>query len=128
MILTESAFPERQFDATIFRVEPFNGGLFQLVKIFLTDKEGLLKPGRQIQGKILTGNHNALWVPSSSVINLGQNQSVFLMNNGRFTAKTIKTGVHTGDKVEVLSGINENSQIASNALLLTDSDSFINPD
>lgn len=128
VMLLETTLPEQKFEATISQVEPLNGGLFQLVKVFLTDKEGRLKPGRQIQGQIVAGNHDALWIPGSSVINLGQKQSVFVMQNGRFIATSIKTGLHTGDKVEVLSGIDQDSKIAANALLLTDSDSFINPD
>jgi len=59
---------------------------------------------------------------------LGQRQLVFEMDNNKFIATSVKTGLRSGDKIEILSGIDPDSKIALNAFLLTDSDGFINPD
>ena len=125
MVLTDASTPMRKFDAIVSQVEPLNGGVFQLVKVFFKDQQGLMKPGRQIQGHIQVGLRPSLWVPRSSIVQMGQKQSVFVMNKGRFIATAVKTGLRSGDKVEVLGGIDQDSEIASNALLLTDSDGFI---
>jgi len=116
---------KESIEATISQIEPLNGSLFQLVKVYFTQKEGNLLPGSQIQAQIITGNHNALWLPRSAVINLGQRQSIFVMTDGNFIATTIKTGLQSGNHIEILSDIDQNSKIALNALLLIDSDGFI---
>jgi len=47
------------------------------------------------------------------------------MCDKKFIATTIKTGVRSGENIEILSGIDQHSKVALNALLLTDSDGFI---
>ena len=126
VILTDAVSPDRMFNATVSQIEPLNGGLFQLVKVYVADKEKILLPGRQIQAYIQAGNHNTLWVPKSAVVNLGQKRLVFQLNDRTFVAVNIKTGLQSGDNIEVLTGINEGTKIALNASLLTDSDGFIN--
>lgn len=128
VVFTDATFPDRKFEALVNQIEPLNGGLFQLVKVYFKDPQGQMKPGRQIQGQILPGDHTCLWVPRSSVFNMGQNQSVFVMQNGRFVPTSIKTGMRSGDQIEVLWGIDQHSVIALNASLLNDSDSFIDSD
>jgi Cu(I)/Ag(I) efflux system membrane fusion protein len=125
VLLSPGTAQAKEIEAKISQIEPLNGGLFQLVKVFFRDNDGLLLPGRQIQAKIPTSYHEALWVPKTAVMDLGQHQSVFRMLDNKFVATTIKTGLQSGDNVEVLSGIEQNSTIALNALLLTDSDGFI---
>ncbi len=127
VILKDAAIPERKFDATISQIEPLNGGLFQLVKVFFSDKEGLISPGSQIEAQILAGSHDAMWLSKTAIINLGQRQSVFVMDDNKFIATTIQTGMRSGDKIEILSGIDQDSKIAMNASLLVDSDGFIDP-
>jgi len=126
VIVTVPASQGEKFEAAISQIEPLNGGLFQLVKVYFTNKEGHLLPGSQIQAQILAGDHEALWLSRTAVVNLGQRQSAFVMHDNKFIATTIKTGLQSGDHIEILSGVDQSSQIALNALLLTDSDGFIN--
>jgi len=58
-------------------------------------------------------------------VDLGQSQAVFLQRDTLFIATAVKTGLRSGDQIEVCSGLDENSRIAANASLLTDSDGFI---
>jgi membrane fusion protein, copper/silver efflux system len=125
VIITDAANPDRQFSASIDQIDPLNGGLFQSVKVYVADNERILLPGRQIKASILAGSRNGLWVPVTSVIDMGQHRSVFVFNENRFVATEVRTGVRSKDKIEILTGINENSKIAEKALLLTDSDGFI---
>jgi membrane fusion protein, copper/silver efflux system len=125
VILTDAVSPDRIFKATISQIEPLNGGLFQLVKVYVIDQEKLLLPGRQIQAYIQAGSRDALWVPKSAIVNLGHKRLVFLLKGRTFAAINIITGLQSADQIEVLSGIDQSSKIALNASLLTDSDGFI---
>lgn len=128
VMLENVAFPDQNFEATISQIEPLNGGLFQLVKVFFTDRDGLMAPGSQVHGHILAGTHDALWLSKTAIVNLGQRSLVFVMNDNKFIATTVKTGLQSGDKIEIISGIDPDSKIALNAFLLTDFDGFISPD
>jgi len=125
VIIIDTANSGRQFVGAIDQIEPLNGGIFQTVKVYITDNERLLLPGRQIKAQIMAGIRDGLWVPVSAVANLGQRRSVFVMDGNKFVAMEIGTGVRSEDKIEILSGIDQNSRIAEKALLLIDSDGFI---
>jgi len=125
VMVSDAVSPERILSATISQIEPLNGGLFQLVKVYITDQKKLLVPGRQIQARIRAGKHAGLWIPRTAVINLGQHQTVFLKRDNTFIATRITTGIQSGDKIEIRNGIKPDSKIALNASLLTDSDGFI---
>jgi hypothetical protein len=93
--------------------------------VYIADNERLLLPGRQIRATILAGNCSALWVPVTAVVDLGHRRSVFVRNGKRFISTEVRTGMRLKDKIEILSGIDENSEIACKAMLLTDSDGLI---
>jgi len=115
----------KKIEASVSQIEPLNGGVFQLVKVYFSDKDGILFPGRQIQANICTGKNKSIWLPETTVVNLGQHKSVFVKYKNKFMATVIKTGIHSGSKIEILSGINQNSNVALNASLLIDSDGLI---
>lgn len=125
VIITDADYPGREFTASISQIEPLNGGLFQSVKVYFREDEGILLPGRQIRARIVAGNRDGLWVPVTSVVEMGQRQSVFVKEDDKFLAREVRTGIRSGDKIEILSGIDNNSSIAEKALLLVDSDGFI---
>ena len=122
---TVSGSKSKKIEAYISQIEPLNGALFQLVKVYFNDNEGLMLPGTQIHAQIMAGDHEAMWLPVSAVVNLGKRQMVFAMQGAKFIPATINTGLRFGEYIEVLSGIDQDSKIAVNALLLTDSDGFI---
>ncbi|MDD4968304.1 MAG: efflux RND transporter periplasmic adaptor subunit [Paludibacter sp.] len=120
-----NASPAKRIEAVISQIEPLNGGVFQLVKVYFTDKDGVLFPGRQIQATIQAGTTHSIWLPETTVVNMGQHKSVFVKHDNKFLATVIKTGIHTGNKVEILSGVDQQSKVALNASLLIDSDGLI---
>jgi len=109
----------------VHQIEPLNGGVFQLVKVYFSDKEGSFIPGRHIQAEIQSGKRNSFWLPETTVVNMGEHTSVFVKNNDQFLATVIRTGLHQGDKIEILSGVDTDSKVALNASLLIDSDGLI---
>ncbi len=125
VVVTDAANPGKQYYGIISQIEPLNGGLFQTVKVYITDNERLLLPGRQIEAQIMAGTREGLWVPASAVVALGRSWLVFVLDQNRFVATEVRTGVRAEDKIEILSGITRDSKIAEKALLLTDSDGFI---
>jgi membrane fusion protein, copper/silver efflux system len=125
VILSDVVNPGRKLKATVNQVEPLNGGLFQLVRIYLTDPEKILIPGMKIHAFIEAGKRPTLWVKKSAVADLGLHSAVFLLQDSSFVAIPVKTGIRSGDKIEICSGIDEHSIIAANASLLTDSDGLI---
>jgi Cu(I)/Ag(I) efflux system membrane fusion protein len=127
VILTDESYPERQISASIDQIEPFNGGLFQTVKVFIKtdDKDGFF-PGKQITARILAGSHDGLWLPATAVVEMGQHRSVFIKKENKYVPSEVRTGVRSNNKIEILYGIDQNSIVAQEALLLVDSDGFIN--
>jgi Cu(I)/Ag(I) efflux system membrane fusion protein len=73
----------------------------------------------------MAGDRDGLWVPVSAVVDLGQRSTVFVMDENKFIATEIRTGVRSNNKIEILSGLEQNVKIAEKALLLVDSDGFI---
>lgn len=128
VILTDAASPGERVEATISLIEPLNGGLFQIVKVYTGGKEGLLSPGKLIQASIITGTHSGLWVPLSAVYNLGQHQVVYIKKENSFIATQVTTGLRSEDMVEITEGLDTGSEIALKATLLTDSDGFVKPE
>ncbi len=125
VIITDAADPDREFTASISQTEPLNGGLFQSVKVYMRDNDRHLLPGRQIMARIMAGTHESLWLPVTAVADMGQRRSVFVMEENKFYATEVRTGIRSADKIEILSGIDQNSTVAEKALLLIDSDGFI---
>jgi membrane fusion protein, copper/silver efflux system len=124
--LTDAVSHDKNIEATISLIEPLNGGLFQLVKVYTGDNEGIFLPGKLIQASISAGTHTGLWIPRTAVYNLGQHQAVFILKDNRFIAAPVTTGLRSGEMVEILEGVEKGVEIALKATLLTDSDGFIN--
>jgi len=125
-VYIQSDFPSStNYETSISQIEPLNGGIFQLVKVYFKNKDGNLFPGRQIQAEIRTDKHNSIWLPETTIVNMGHHKSVFIKYKNKFIATIIKTGMHTGNKIEILSGIDCTSNVALNPSLLIDSDGLI---
>jgi len=125
VIISANTTSGKKIETSVSQIEPLNGGVFQLVKVYFSDKDGILFPGRQIQANIHTDKNESIWLPETTVVNLGQHKSVFVKHKNKFMATVIKTGIHNGSKIEILSGIDKSSNVALNASLLIDSDGLI---
>ncbi|HNP94827.1 MAG TPA: efflux RND transporter periplasmic adaptor subunit [Cyclobacteriaceae bacterium] len=107
-------------------IQPFfsSGSEFLLVRSYLVNQGDNLRVGQLVKGK-LTKNAEALFVPRSAVLDLGVQRVVFIKNNGTFTMRMVKTGLESGNHLEILDGLQQDSEIAINAQYLVDSESFI---
>jgi Cu(I)/Ag(I) efflux system membrane fusion protein len=107
-------------------IEPFfRGDSKTLTARVNFDNKNMLTLGSQVTAKIFTGKKKGLWLPQTAVLTLGMNDVAFLKSQGGFAAHKITTGMRTGDKVQILSGLNATDTVAANAQYLIDSESFI---
>ncbi len=113
------------FSGSISQIEPLNGGYFQLLKVYIKDNEKILKPGRQIKGWIKAEDRDALWIPQTAVVDMGLSRSVFVLKEGRFISRNVETGLQLNKMIEITKGLDINSELALNGLLLVDSDGLI---
>jgi membrane fusion protein, copper/silver efflux system len=119
--------------ANIDFIEPaYQGGRkFIQARVYIKNPDLRLKINSLLQG-IITYSNRHLSVPSSSVLNLGKRNFVWVVKsrneNGvkALEAKEIAAGAGSGGFIEVLSGITAHDEIARDAGYLLDSESLIN--
>ena len=116
--------PEHSFIKYIDLVQPVfrEGENFALVRTYVPS-EGFIV-GEMLQAKVPVFVKNSLWLPQSSVIDLGMESVVFAKEGNAFVPKKINTGVQIDGLVQVLTDISQWT-IAKDASYLMDSESFI---
>ena len=118
---------ETIISAHINFIQPFfnNGIPFLQVRAYLNDPKNIIRIGQLVTGTINYVHPQTLWVPRQSVIDLGMQQVVFVKKAGSFMPTQVKTGVRSGNMIEVADGLDESAEVALNAQYLIDSESFI---
>ena len=94
-------------------------------RVYLSNKNQKLKIGNLLQGEIKTEPKQGLWAPESAVYDLGVDKIVFVKKGDAFETRKVVTGINSANLVQILSGLNENDEIAANAQYMVDSESFI---
>jgi Cu(I)/Ag(I) efflux system membrane fusion protein len=95
------------------------------VRVNILNKNHEYKIGNLVKAKISCDSLETLWVPASSVVDLGKNKIIWLWESSTFISKKVETGMVNNGWIEVTDGLTENSQVASEAHYLTDSEGFI---
>lgn len=112
--LTLSALGNKTFNAHIDRISPVidaNNGTFKVV-VVVDNKNGELKPGMFAEVNIQLGLHeNTLVAPSNAVLSLDNNHMVYQVIDGKAVKTDITLGYQHNGLVEVLSGLNDDSQL-----------------
>jgi len=93
-------------DGTVGEVVPANDPVSRsfLIKVNLHRRKPL-KSGLFGRAQIVIGERSGLFVPKTAVRERGQLTFVFIAQDGRARMRLVKTGKPTGDKLELLSGI-----------------------
>lgn len=94
-------------------------------RVYLNNPNNEIKIGAIVKAKLIDKNQKGLFVPSSSVVSLGLSNVVFIKQNGLFKAQKVVVNNRSKEWTEIVSGITKESEIAKNAQLLMDSESFI---
>jgi RND family efflux transporter MFP subunit len=94
------------------------------VRLAFANPGFVLKPDMYGEVQFQTGGARRLVVPQSAVLNSGDRQVVFLdRGNGFFEPREVKIGVQSGDRVEILSGLQAGERIVTSGNFLIDSES-----
>lgn len=94
-------------------------------RVYLSNLNGEIKVGSNVKGTINAGEKTGYFIPATAVVNLGTNHVVFLKENNLFRAHKVIVGTVISNMIEIVSGMQEGDQVAENAQLLMDSESFI---
>jgi len=116
-----------KFTAKIDFVEPqyHEGGKTVSVRIYFNNAKQELPIG--IRVKIITADKNiaGFWLPTSSILSLGENKVVFVKSGNGLIAKGVKIGYITDGETQILNSDLGKDSIVINAQYLIDSESFI---
>ncbi len=120
---------ENPANATVEFVQPFitEGERFLQVRV-RTNEMKKLRIGELVNATIELGSMEGLWVPRTAVLSLGLQDVVFLHERSVFKPKRVTTGASANGEIRIEGGLTSTDEIAANAQLLVDSDSFIKPD
>jgi RND family efflux transporter MFP subunit len=113
---------EQEKQGTVAEITPFTDPMSRtaLVKLDLSRTPGL-RSGQFGRLLVPTAERAALRVPAAAVVQRGQLELVFVIQDNRAHLRLVRTGKHWGDEVEVVSGVRAGETIAvSSAELLRD--------
>lgn len=97
------------------------------VRLKFDNTDQVLKPGMyteiSIYGKELK---DALSIPREALIRAGKSERAILaLGEGRFRPAQVVSGIEVGDRVEILSGLNEGEEIVISSQFLIDSEASL---
>jgi RND family efflux transporter MFP subunit len=83
-----------------------------------------LKPGMYANVEMTSSLGSGLTVPADSVLDAGREQIVFVAEgDGYFQPRQVGAGRRVGDRVQILTGLNEGDEVATGAAFFLDSES-----
>jgi membrane fusion protein (multidrug efflux system) len=112
--LTLDALPGQPRAAEILRVSPRVDSETGTVKLSLGvgNSDGQLRPGMFARVRIVYDVHDeALLVPASAVLAEDAQPAVFVLENGIARRREVTTGLASGEKIEVTSGLQGTEQV-----------------
>jgi len=95
------------------------------VRLVFDNPNELLKPNMYADVRLF-GNQkpNALSIPREALIQTGNSERVILaLGGGQFQPVEVKSGIESGERVEILDGLREGEKIVTSAQFLIDSES-----
>ncbi|MDB5274584.1 MAG: cusB [Chitinophagaceae bacterium] len=127
--ITSEIAPENPIQAKISFVEPVldNDSKFLSVRVYLEKSDHhVFKIGSLVSGKINTGELDGLWIPSSSMLDLGNATYVVFKKEGQhFKTQKITASNRINNEINVLEGLSMADTIATDAWYMIDSESFV---
>ncbi|MGM9923187.1 MAG: efflux RND transporter periplasmic adaptor subunit [Bacillus sp. (in: firmicutes)] len=81
------------------------------ISVVVKDPTGLLRPGFQLIMEIATQEKEALTIPMEAVVSNGDRQYIFVVEENMAKKTEVETGITSGDKIEIQSGIKKDEQV-----------------
>lgn len=106
-IVTASSDPDIEFNAHLIRISPVVDPAYGKIKVtFEVDGKRLLKPGQFVEIALILDTHKDVRLtPKKSVVYEAGEAVLFVLQDTLALRRPIKTGLETGDLVELLSGV-----------------------
>lgn len=123
------SFPGRIWKGTVDYIYPSLDPVTRTLKVRLKfdNPDELLKPNMFAHINILASpQESVLTVPADAVIRDGVGERVIIAyGQGRFAPQEVQTGIESGDRVEILNGLSEGSEVVVSAQFLLDSEASL---
>jgi Cu(I)/Ag(I) efflux system membrane fusion protein len=119
--------PGRTFEGRIDYIYPDLNPQTRTVKarIVLANPGLALKPGMFAQVSLGAAARKALTVPAEAVIHTGTRSVVIVSDGERFQPATVKTGMETDGRIEILSGLKAGERVVASGQFLIDSEASL---
>ena len=85
------------------------------VRIELPETDNLLLPGMWVKAQFVSGSRQAIYIPSSAVLNNNELNAVYRDVNGKAVLTQIRLGNKQDGDVEVLAGLQDGDLISIDA-------------
>lgn len=118
--ITLDAIPGATFDGEVYAIDPAHdpNGRAVILRARTVNKDGLLRPGMFARvALILEAGKEGILVPETSIVPMGQEQFVFVLDEGKVRLTKLKTGQRRGGLVEVARGLEMTSVIVTEGAL-----------
>ena len=128
-VVTLDAYPEERFTGRVVYIYPYvdEKSRTNKVRYEFANRGGRLKPGMYANVEINAapaGAGSGIVVPTNAVLDSGTEQVVFVAKgDGYFEPRRVKVGRRLGTDIEILEGIKEGEQVATQATFFLDSES-----
>ncbi len=119
--------PGRVFEGKLDYIYPELNAQTRTVKgrVTLANPGLVLRPGTFVDVSLVSAARKALTVPSEAVIQTGTRSVVIAMDGERFRAATVKAGVETDGRTEILDGLKQGERVVASGQFLIDSEASL---
>ena len=83
------------------------------VRVEMSGNHAGLYPGMSVKVAFATGQARRLLIPVSTLVQRGELQAVYVIENDRLMLRQVRTGHSHGDSVEILAGLEDGERIAT---------------
>jgi RND family efflux transporter MFP subunit len=77
----------------------------------IPNTDGQLRPGTFAKAEIITDENQGLMVPQSALVVFAGVEKVLVVKDGKAKEQRVRTGVHAGDRVEIIDGVKEGDNV-----------------
>lgn len=125
-----SAFPEKVWKGIVEYIYPQVDPTTRTLKVRFrfNNSDGILKPNMYANISLFSeAKSNVLSIPLEALIRSSQGDRVIVkLSDGQFQARSVKTGIESGDRVEILSGLKAGEIVVISGQFLIDSETNLN--
>jgi RND family efflux transporter MFP subunit len=124
--VTLDAYPGERFAGQVIYIYPYVEERTRTIRVRFEfpNREGRLKPGMYANVELDVSLDDGLTVPTNALLASGTRQYVFVsLGDGHFEPRRVRIGQRLSEAVQILEGLEEGEQVATNAAFFIDSES-----